>query len=364
MKNACVILLLLLCGCKDRPKSNPEVLPQIPVITVKPSNIVFNNKIVADIQAIKKVEIRSRIRGFLENIFVDEGMPVRKGQPLFKLSSPEYTAEALKAEATLTRAAAEEKSANLEVERVQLLVKKNVVTQSELILAESKVEIARAAVLEAKANLNNAKAFLAYTTISAPFDGIIDRIPLKMGSLVNEGDLLTTISDITSIYAYFYLPEKEYLQYLLAKQKGDSLPDEKNVHLVLADGSMYKYRGMIETVAGQIDGTTGAIAFRAKFPNPEKLLKHGASGTIKLDTDVDGVIVIPQKSVMAIQDKNYVFSVDSSRMVKMKSIEVGNRIGLNYLVKSGLTKDEKIVLEGVQLLHEGDKINAIEKNFN
>ena len=341
-----------------------EVLPQIPVITVKLSNVVFNNKIVADIQAIKKVEIRSRIRGFLESILVDEGMPVRKGQPLFKLSSPEYTAETIKAEATLARATAEEKSANLEVERVQLLVNKNVVTRTELIVAESKAEIARAAVLEAKANLNNARAFLAYTTISAPFDGTIDRIPLKMGSLVNEGDLLTNISDVSSIYVYFYLPEREYLQYLEAKQKGDSLPDEDNVHLVLANGTLYKHRGKIEIIAGQIDATTGGIAFRAKFPNPEKLLKHGASGTIKLDTDVEGVIVIPQKSVMEIQDKNYVFTVDSSRVVKMRNIEVGKRIGLNYLVKSGLEKNEKIVLEGVQLLREGDKINYTEKNYN
>ena len=242
-----------------------------------------------------------------------------------------------------------------------MLTSKNVVAKSELVLAESKAMVSKAAVSEAKASLKNAEAFFSYTTIVAPFDGVINRIPLKIGSLINEGDLLTSISDISSIYAYFHMPEAEYIKYLMAKRKGDSIPDERKISLELADGSLYKYDGIVETVASEIDGTTGAIAFRAKFINPEKLLKHGASGTVNLETDVENVIMIPQKSVLEIQDKNYVFVVDPTNVVKMRNVNLGNRIGQNYLVNSGLSTNEKIVLEGVQVLREGNVICPIEK---
>jgi membrane fusion protein (multidrug efflux system) len=356
-------LALTIMGCKQANETETDKTPSIPVITVKQSNIVIDNSIVAHIQALKNVEVRSRIRGYLEGILVDEGKEVKKGQPLFKLSSPEYSAEFTKAQATLARAIAEEKASNLEVERVELLVSKNIVAKSELILAESKTQVAKAAVAEARATVKNAEAFLAYTTILAPFDGVINRIPLKIGSLVNEGDLLTSISDISSIYAYFHLPEAEYLKYQKAKSKGGNIPDEDNVQLNLADGSQYKYKGVIETVASEIEGSTGAIAFRARFANPEKIIKHGSSGSIMLKTDVENVIIIPQKSVLEIQDKNYVFVVDASNVVKMRNVVVGKRFGLDYLIQSGLAVNEKIVLEGVQSLREGNKIEAIQKSL-
>ena len=175
--------------------------------------------------------------------------------------------------------------------------------------------------------------------------------------------MLTSISDISSIYAYFHLPEAEYLKYQKAKSKGGNIPDEDNVQLNLADGSQYKYKGVIETVASEIEGSTGAIAFRARFANPEKIIKHGSSGSIMLKTDMENVIIIPQKSVLEIQDKNYVFVVDASNVVKMRNVVVGKRFGLDYLIQSGLSVNEKIVLEGVQSLREGNKIEAIQKSL-
>jgi membrane fusion protein, multidrug efflux system len=358
-----IALVFTMFSCNRTNKIEDVKTPSIPVISVKQKNVVFDNSIVAQIQAIKNVEVRSRIRGYLEGILVDEGKEVKKGQPLFRLSSPEYTAEFTKAQATLSRAIAEEKASSLEVERVELLISKNIVAKSELVLIESKAQVAKAAVSEARASLKNAEAFLAYSTITAPFDGVINRIPLKIGSLVNEGDLLTSISDISSIYAYFNLPEAEYLRYQKAKSKGDNVPDEDNVQLNLADGSEYKYKGVIETVASEIEGSTGAIAFRARFANPEKIIKHGSSGTIMLKTDVENVIMIPQKSVLEIQDKNYVFVVDASNVVKMRNVVIGKRIGQDYLIQSGLSVNEKIVLEGVQSLREGNKIEAIQKKL-
>ena len=148
-----------------------------------------------------------------------------------------------------------------------------------------------------------------------------------------------------------------------AKRNGSSVPDEHNVRLKLADGSLYKHVGTVETVASEIEGTTGAIAFRAKFINPEKTIKHGASGTIKLETNMDDVILIPQKSVMEIQSKNYVFVVDKANKVKMRSVMLGKRIDQNYVVKDGITENETIVYEGVQLLRDGNEIKPIEKRI-
>ncbi|MDP4201886.1 MAG: efflux RND transporter periplasmic adaptor subunit [Bacteroidota bacterium] len=359
----CAILTCTLISCSKQKGSDTSSISQIPVFTVNFSNTVFNDNIVTDIQAIKNVEIRTRIKGFLERILVDEGASVRKGQPLFRLASPEYTAELTKAKSLLQRAIAERKAANLEVERVKMLVDKNVVAKSELILAESKAQVALAEENQARASLQNATVFMSYCTITAPFDGVINRIPLKIGSLLNEGDLLTSISDISNIYAYFNLSETDYLRYLKAKQKGDSIPDENNVQLELADGSLYKHKGKIETVASEIEGSTGAITFRARFVNPERLLKHGATGTIRLSTQLDKVIMIPQKAVLEIQDKNYVFLVQPNNRVKIHEVKLGNRNGLFYMVQSGLSVNDKIVLEGVQILRDGDSIKPVYKKF-
>jgi membrane fusion protein, multidrug efflux system len=201
MKNiiSFTLLALYLVACNSKPTTVKEEIQEIPVIKVEKTNSIIHNKIVARIEAQKNVEIRSRIKGYIEEILVDEGKEVKKGQALFRLSSPDYTAEATKAEATLAKTIAEERSAKLEVDRIEVLVQKSVVGKSELALAQSKYQVAESAVSEARAILKNAKAFLAYTTITAPFDGYINRIPYKIGSLINEGDLLTSISDISNV---------------------------------------------------------------------------------------------------------------------------------------------------------------------
>ena len=347
-----------LIACSHRPTAENQETPEIPVLKVKSSNSMIHNKIVARIEAQKNVEIRSRIKGYIEEILVDEGKEVTKGQALFKLSSPDYMAEATKAEATLAKTVAEEHSTKLEVERVEMLVQKNVIAKSELTLAQSKLQIAQSAVAEAKAIHKNAKAFLAYTTFTAPFDGFINRIPYKVGSLINEGDLLTTISDISNVFAYFNVSETEYLKILKAKRKGENTP-ESTISLILADGNEYRHKGVVETVTSVIDGSTGTITFRARFNNSDKFLKHGASGTVIVDTEVENVIYIPQTAVMEIQDKNFVLVVDSSNRVSMRSVILGYRVNNNYIVESGIRANETIVAEGATTLREGATIKPI-----
>lgn len=346
------IAVAFLASCSEAPKTEEKAL-SVPIIILKSRDTIVSKTAVADIQAIKNTEIRARIGGYLEKIMVDEGSKVRKGQPMFQLISPEYQAEYTKAKAALERAQAEQKSACLEVQRMKMLVEKKVVVQTELQLVESKCDVARAAVQEAEAALNNAKVFLSYTTITAPFDGVIDRIPLKAGSLINEGSLLTTLFDESSMYAYFHISERDYLKYLEAKRKGDANLEKDNIPLILADGSKFGCLGRIETIGSQVEGATGAITFRARFNNPQGILKHGSSGTIQLRSDAENVLMLPQKAVMEIQDKNYVYIVDDSNKVKLRSFSIARRVGSSYHVKSGVKENERIVLEGSHLLREG-----------
>lgn len=325
---------------------------KLPVLTLKQHDTLIQTAYVADIQAVRNVEIRTRVKGFLETIFVDEGKLVKKGQPLFKINDEEFKVALSKAKANLSNTLAAAKSSQVEVSRVKLLVDKKVVAASELEVAQAKLAADNANIEEAKAAIQSAENHLAYTLIRAPFDGLIDRIPLKAGSLIDEGTLLTSLSDISSVYAYFSIPENEYLQYERTRQTS---PDQRSsdVKLVLADGSNYGETGQIETVEGEIEQNTGSIDFRARFPNPKRLLRHGATGKLYLENKIDDVFIIPVKSSFDIQDKSYVYVVDAENKIKMRSFSPVARIAGAYLVKDGVKEDEKILFEGAQNVREG-----------
>ncbi|HWB24723.1 MAG TPA: efflux RND transporter periplasmic adaptor subunit [Chitinophagaceae bacterium] len=343
-------------SCTAHSTTNEGSAPaELPVIKLSQKDTVLYKDYVTNIQAVKNVEIRARVQGFLENIYVDEGQTVKKGQLLFQMNDEEYVSALAKAKANVTSAIAEAKAAEFEVKRTKILVDKNVVTHSELDLADARLKAANAKIEEAKAEQQSAETKLSYTRICSPFDGVIDRIPLKTGSLIDQGALLTTISDIHEVYAYFNVSENEYLQY--EKKMKEHEQDMSNIiQLVLADGSPYPHKGRIETLGGEFDDNTGSIAFRARFNNPERLLKHGASGKVRITTEEDNVILVPQKSVFEIQDKNYVFLVDKNNKVSMRSFTPKARIDKYYIIQSGLKPGDEIVYEGVQNLRDGGRI--------
>jgi len=335
-------------------KQDTAYVPELPVIEVVVKDTTLNSEYVSDIQALKNVEIRTRVGGFLEKIFVDEGHEVKKGQPLFQLNDQELKTEVARAKANVSSALADAKAAELEVDRTRILVEKNIISKTEYELASAKLKAAKAKIEEALTTQKSAETKLSYTFISAPFDGVIDRIPLKMGSVVDPGALLTTISDISQIYAYFHISENEYLRFKKSLTKGPQ--ENKPLQLILADGSEYAYPGKIETIDGEFNDNTGAIAFRAKFPNPNKLLKHGATGKVRLSSAVENAIVIPQRSTFEIQDKNYVFVVDGQNKVTMRAFKPGQRVAQYYIVEQGLKRGEKFVYEGMQSIRQGDLI--------
>lgn len=342
------------CGGKEIQKEESVSLA-IPVVKLTATDTILQHEYVADIQASKNVEIRAKVQGFLEDILVDEGQEVKRGQPLFTINNEEFRTQLAKAKAVFSNAVAEARAAELEKNRVKTLVDKKIISITELELAEARLKSAQAKVDEAASEEENARIRLSYTYIRSPFNGIIDRIPFKRGSLVDEGTLLTTISDIENIYAYFSVSENEYLRYLRSKSDG-ALTGYDDITLVLTDGTRFPYPGKVETIESEIDRHTGSIAFRATFPNPDKLLKHGASGKILLETPMNNALMIPQKSVVEIQDKNFVFVVGKDNTVKMKSFVPKTRINQFVVVQSGLSEHDTIVYEGIQSIRDGATI--------
>lgn len=330
--------------------------PLIPILELQPQTVEVPQTYICDIQAIQFVEVRSKVEGFVDQIFVDEGQHVKKGQKLFQLSSAEYNELVNSARANLMKAKAEEKAAKVERERLLVLVEKNIISKSELELANSKLSVAESQIAEAEAQLKGAQMGLSYTTVKAPFDGIVDRIPHKIGSLVNENDLLTSITDISSVFAYYKVNESEYLSFMRTQIEGNDFSSlDDKLSLILSDGEKYPEKGRLETTEGDIEEKTGSIGFRVRFPNPDKLIKHGASGKIQMMSNLADVFLIPQKATFEIQDFTYVYVVDKENIVKVRSFKPLQRMGVYYIAQ-GFEPGDRIVLEGIQQLQDGAKI--------
>ncbi|MFN8355427.1 MAG: efflux RND transporter periplasmic adaptor subunit [Spirosomataceae bacterium] len=350
---ASVLMLTGACsGSKDKP---PKTQEKYQITSPLIIDTTYHTDYVSDIHSVRNVEIRARVKGYIEAIHVDEGKYVKKGQLLFSISKNEYKEELLRAKALLKNAIAEAKAAELTLQNTKLLVDKNVVSRAELEMAQSKLEALNAKIDEAKSQESSAQLKLSLTDIKAPFDGVIDRIPNKVGSLIDEGTLLTTLSDNSEVFAYFNVSEKEYLDFA---QKLHHTTNRMEVTLILANNKEHTYKGHIETMEGEFDKVTGSIAFRARFPNPERLLKHGASGKIRMMNKLDNALVIPQKSTFEIQDRTYVYVIDQKNKVKMRSFTSKLRIPHLYILESGLSPSDKIIYEGIQELREGTQVET------
>lgn len=342
--NKIVVLLSLAVitistGCASKAEEKEESV-KYAVTTPLKVDTSYTKEYVSQIKSVRNIELRAQEKGYLENIYVDEGEFVKAGQLLFRIMPKIYEAELMKAEA-------EAKIANIEVQNTKVLADKNVVSKNELAMAQAKLD-------QANAEMALAKVHLSFTEIRAPFAGTIDRLPLKLGSLVDEGELLTSLSDNSQMFAYFNVSEPEYLDYQTnTKDRGDS-----KVNLLLANSRPLKYQGKVEIIEGEFDNETGNIAFRARFPNPDKLLKNGETGKVQMTVPLHDALVIPQKATYEIQDKKYVFIVDEKGIVKSKNITVTAEMPDLYVVGTGLNENDKILLDGVQKVKDDNKIEA------
>lgn len=292
---------------------------------------------VSQINSFQHIELRAQERGYLEKIYVDEGQHVKKGQLLFQIMPKLYEAE-------MQRAKAEADFAEIEYKNTEKLVGNKVVAPNELAMAKAKLA-------KAKAELSLTQVHLQFTQIRAPFDGIIDRFHVRLGSLIEEGDLITNLSDNTKMWVYYNVPESEYLDYTDQFQSNV----KPKVRLLMANNKTFDYSGIVETIEGEFNNETGNIAFRATFPNPKGLLRHGETGNIQMEVPLKGAVVIPQKATFEVLDKKYVYIIDQNNKVKSKEIEVVAELPHLFAIK-GLSTNDKILLEGLRLVKENEKI--------
>jgi membrane fusion protein (multidrug efflux system) len=333
--------LLWHTGCTSGSAEHPEEIESKFLITspiIKDTTLIKNY--VCQIHSIQNIELRALEKGYLQDIYVDEGKYVKKGQLMFQIMPNLYEAEVLKSEA-------EVKAAEIEVLNARTLAEKNVVSQNELLLAEAKLE-------KAKAERQLAKVHLGFTEIRAPFSGIMDRLHVRKGSLVDEGELLTTLSDNSQMWVYFNVPEAEYLDYRSQNGKGEML----NVNLLMANNKLFKHTGRVETIEGEFDNETGNIAFRATFPNPEGLLRHGETGNIQVTVPMQQAMLIPQKCTFEVLEKNYVYVVDNDNTIHSRAITIGAELPHLYAITGGLKEGDKILLEGLRKVKENEKIES------
>lgn len=293
---------------------------------------------VCQIHAIQHIEVRALEKGYLEKIYVDEGQFVKKGHLMFQIMPLIYNAE-------LQKAQAEANFAEIEYQNTKQLSEKNVVSPNELALAKAKLD-------KAKAEVALAQTHLQFTEIKAPFDGIMDHFQVRLGSLINEGDLLTTLSDNSEMWVYFNVPEAEYLNYKTNVTEENLL----KVNLLMANNQLFGYPGVVKAIEADFNNETGNIAFRATFPNPKGLLRHGETGNVEMTVPLKNAIIIPQKSTYEVLEKKYVFVIDKDNVVHSREITIASEMPDLYVIKSGLTENERILLEGIRKVKDNEKI--------
>lgn len=293
---------------------------------------------VCQLHSIQHIELRALERGYLQKIYVDEGQAVKKGQLMFQILPNLYNAE-------LQKAKAEANYANIEYKNTKQLADSNIVSQNELALTKAKYE-------KAQAEVQLAKVHLGFTEIRAPFNGIMGRFSVREGSLLDEGELLSTLSDNSEMWSYFNVPEAEYLEYTSKERLNKSL----EVNLMMANQKIFDYKGVVKVIVADFNNETGNIAFRATFPNPNRLLRHGETGNIQINVNFKNALIIPQKATFEILEKKYVYVIGKNNVLKAREIVIADELPHLYIIKSGITENDKILLEGLNKVKPNDKI--------
>ena len=389
---SCIILIAttfaLLTSCNKKEAAKDMGPKTYPVISVESKNLTGYQSFPASLQGKTNNDVRAKIQGYITQVLVSEGQYVTKGQPLFRLETNVLTENAAAAKSGISAAQANVSAANsnisaaqasvnaaqVEVNKLKPLVEKNIISNvqlqtayANLAKANAMVQQARAAkqqaeagTSQARANYKGVAANIDYSVIRAPISGVIGELPLKVGSLVGPADAiaLTTISDTSEIYAFFTMNEKAYFDFLensYGATISEKLKNLPMVELELANGKNYNEKGKIETVTGQVDPQTGTIQFKVKFPNANKLLSNGNSGTIKLPKMYDNVLVVPEVSTYEEQGLVYVYKIQKDSAV-ISVVTLQDRVNNFAIINSGLKKGDKIIASGFTGLKSGTKI--------
>ena len=363
-----MFLCVLLFSCESNDEKNTsvnnaqQIAKDFKVLTLSPRKAKVNVDFPATIQGQQIIEIRPKVDGYIDAIYVQEGAEVKKGQLLFRLSNPQYEQEVVTASASIKSAEADVDAAKMQIAKVKPLVEKEIVSKYELESAQYTLKAKEASLAQAKATLANAQTNSGYTILRSPANGVIGTIPYKVGALINSTTTspLTTLSNIANVYAYYSLNEKQLLQYF-ANTKGKTIKEKVNnmpaASLLLADGSPYPEKGKIEMASGLISTETGTATFKATYSNPLGIIRSGASATVRIPTAIDTSLIIPQSATYELQDKRLVYIVGKDNKISSVAIKATpSDNGKYFIITSGLKAGDTIVLEGLIGLRDDTQI--------
>lgn len=358
-----VLTAVMLTSCGSKSNKMGEASNDFAVETIQTTTADLKTSYPATIKGMQDIEIRPKVSGYLVKLLVDEGTTVRKGQPLFLIDSEQYRATVKAAKAQIRVCRANIATQKLTVDNKRMLFKQNIISSYDLKMAENTLASYEAQLAAAEAQLQSAQDNLRWCTVTSPADGVVGSIPYRVGSLVSgqSAEALTTVSNISKMYVYFSMTEKQLLA--LTREAGGvnaAIKKMPAVSLVLSDGTTYSQSGTISTVSGVIDPSTGSVQMRATFDNAQHILRSGGTGSILIPTHASDAIMVPQSATFDVQDKKFVYVVNADKTVATREITVlPQNNGQTYVVASGLRAGERIVIDGVNQLKNGQKINPI-----
>jgi len=354
--------LLSACGGGKQEQGSGKRIGTYKVLELETTNATLIAEYPASLEGIKDIDIRPKIDGYIDEVLVDEGQTVKKGQLLFRISNPQYSQDMKSLQASVAAAESAVDAAELQVTKTRPLSEKGIVSAFELQNAEINLKTKESDLENAKARYLNTVTNVGYTQVKSPVDGVVGTIPYRVGSYVNSATAqpLTRVSDISVIQAYFSIGEKQQLN-LMADLEGTTFEEKINhlpeVNLILSNGRKYEELGKIKSFSGLINPKTGAFSVRADFPNASGMLRSGGSAIVQIPQVVENAILIPQKASFELQDKRMVYLLKEG-VVTASSISVRSVPGGKFfIVDEGLTKGDKILIEGVGILSEGAEIN-------
>ncbi len=368
-------VLLLIAGlgvssCKNKQEKEP-VPPEIKVVKVEQRDAHVYEEFVGQVYGKYDIPIRARVSGFLEGIYFKEGLRVRKGQLLYTIDPQPFEAQVAEKLSRVVEAKIQLVKAKSDLDRIEPLAEINAVSKSDLDAARARYEAARSQVDAANASLRLSKINLSYTRIRSPIDGLIGKTNAKVGEFVGQNPnpvILNTVSQIDTVYVEFFLPEKEYLSlarnYISDREKADSARKSyNNLELILSDGSIFRHKGFVRFINRNFDPSTGSMLIQAAFPNPEKILRPGLFARVRVESVLKNALVVPLRCILEVQGKYFVYTVDQQGVVHQKSVEAGPLQGDMQVIKSGVTPDDRLVLEGIQIVRSGMKVKPVLTEF-
>lgn len=355
-----VFTLLGLVACNKTSETKTEEEPQVyetMILSKQTANL--ESVFPATIKGMEDVDIKPRVEGFIESVYVDEGSIVRKGQALFKINSPQTEQVYSSAQAAVQSLQAQLQTAQVNVDRIRPLAEKGIISNTQLQTYENAYKTAIANLKQGEATLRNAVATMGWTTVTSPVDGVVGTLSYRVGSLVSSSSVITTVASTDNVFAYFSLNEN-LLRNFLKSTDGDTQADKiKNLPLVtfrLSEEEDYPEKGKIETISGVVNISTGSANFRAEFPNKEGHLRSGYSGQIIIPEVINDALIIPQKATFSQQDKILIYKVQGDSAVQLLIKIKDMPDGKNYVVTEGLSEGDRIITDGISTLSNGKKV--------